>query len=123
MEIRRVQITGGSSYVLTLPKEWIKSSKIKKNDPLGIQIQSDGTLLITSNMSHDQSQKIKEFDTTNLTNQDFLLRKLIGAYIAGYNSIIIKSTNRMNPQIKMAIRKFTQTTIGQEIVDLMIIEL
>lgn len=33
MEIRRVQITGGSSYVITLPKEWATSQNIKKNDP------------------------------------------------------------------------------------------
>ena len=30
MEIRRVQITGGSSYVITLPKEWIRKVNIKK---------------------------------------------------------------------------------------------
>ncbi|GAG48430.1 unnamed protein product, partial [marine sediment metagenome] len=51
MEIRRVQITGGSSYVITLPKEWIKSTNVKKNDPLGLIPQSDGTLLITSKMT------------------------------------------------------------------------
>ena len=44
MEIHRVQVTGGSSFVLTLPKEWITTSNIKKNDPLSIHIQSDGTL-------------------------------------------------------------------------------
>jgi len=41
MQIRRVQFTGGSSYVMTLPKEWIDAQKIKKNDPIGIEEQSD----------------------------------------------------------------------------------
>ncbi len=42
MEIRKVQITGGSSYVVTLPKDWAESLKIKKNDPLGLIVQPDG---------------------------------------------------------------------------------
>ncbi|UCF50745.1 MAG: AbrB/MazE/SpoVT family DNA-binding domain-containing protein, partial [Thermoplasmatales archaeon] len=90
MEIRRVQITGGSSYVITLPKEWIKLSNIKKNDPLGLSRQSDGTLLITSKMVEKKDQKIKVFRTRDTTDPEYLLRQLIGSYIAGYDSIIIE---------------------------------
>jgi phosphate uptake regulator len=117
MEIRRIQMTGGSSYIVTLPKDWIKSLNIKKNDPVGLLSQTDGTLLITPKIDREQTQRIKEFDASNVTNQDFLLRRLIGAYIAGYNSIEIKSSTRMSPVVKMTVRKFTQTTIGQEIVE------
>jgi phosphate uptake regulator len=51
------------------------------------------------------------------TNQTYLLRRLIGAYISGYTSIKIKSSKRMPPPMRVIIRKFTQTTIGQEIVE------
>lgn len=117
MEIRRIQMTGGSSYIITLPKEWIKASNIKKNDPIGLLTQSDGTLLITSKMKQEQLYKVKEFDTSKISKQTFLLRQLVGAYIAGYTSIIIKSQSRMSADIRNVIRTFTQTTIGQEIVE------
>jgi len=117
MEIRRVQMTGGSSYVVTLPKDWIKSLKVKKNDPLGLLMQSDGTLLVTTKMTQDKTHRIKEFDVNDTTNQIYLLRRLIGAYISGYTSIKIKSSKRMPPPMRVIIRKFTQTTIGQEIVE------
>jgi len=117
MDIRRVQMTGGSSFIITLPKEWIKSLKIKKNDQVGIITQSDGTLLINPKIDRDYTQKRKVFDTSNISNQNFLLRRLIGAYIAGYNSIELKSSTRMLPIVKMTVRKFLQTTIGQEIVE------
>ena len=116
MEIRRVQITGGSSYVLTLPKEWIKSANIQKNDPLGIHIQTNGTLLITPRMTRDQ-QKIKEIDLQEITKLDYLFRRLIAAYIAGYTTIKINANKRISPEIRSTIRKFTQTTIGQEVVE------
>jgi phosphate uptake regulator len=117
MEIRRVQMTGGSSYIITLPKEWIKSLNIKKNDPVGLFSQSDGNLLVTAKIDREHIHRIKEFDTTKITEQKFLLRRLIGAYIAGYDSIKVTSSTRMSPLVKMTVREFTQATIGQEIVE------
>jgi phosphate uptake regulator len=117
MEIRRVQITGGSSYVMTLPKEWIKLSNIKKNDPLGIYVQSDGTLLITPKMSQSQKEKTKQFELKQITKRIYLLRELIAAYIAGYNSIEILSDTRITPSIRSTITEFTKSTIGQEVVE------
>ncbi|UCB59183.1 MAG: phosphate uptake regulator PhoU [Thermoplasmatales archaeon] len=117
MEIRKVQVTGGSSYVITLPKEWIRSTNIQKNDPIGLNIRSDGTLLITSKMVDKQSEKIKEFTVTEETDQIYLLRQLVGAYIAGYNSIKILSKSRIKINVRTGVRNFTQITIGQEVVE------
>ena len=117
MEIRRVQLTGGSSFILTLPKEWITSLNIKKNTPLGIHIQSDGTLLITPKMMDEQLQRKIEFDTTQTPEQMFLLRRLIGAYIAGYSIIKITSTERIPDTVLNVVRMFTQTAIGQEVIE------
>lgn len=117
MEVRRVQLTGGSSYILTLPKEWINSLNIKKNTPLGIHMQSDGTLLITPKMMQEQLQRTIEFDTTQAPEQMFLLRRLIGAYIAGYTIIRITSTGRIPEPVHGIVRTFTQTAIGQEVVE------
>jgi phosphate uptake regulator len=117
MEIRRVQITGGSSYIITLPKEWIKSRQIKKNDPLGIHIQSDGTLLLTPKITQEQLHKIKEFDVSHIPKPTYLLQLLIGAYIAGYSSIKITSPSRMSTAVRKVIRSFTQLAIGPEVIE------
>ena len=117
MEIRRVQITGGSSYVITLPKEWVKSVNIKKNDQLGLIRQSDGTLLISPKMIDKQIKSEKQFFVDSKTDKKYLLRQLIGAYIVGYNSIIILSKERIPSTIRSSVRNFTQITIGQEVVE------
>jgi len=117
MDVRRVQMTGGSSYIITLPKEWVKKSNIEKNDPVGLLTQSDGTLLITSEMNKKSQQREKQFEVSERSNETYFFRKLIGAYISGYNSIIVKSKGRITPQIRKTIRKFIQTTIGQEVVE------
>ena len=117
MEIRRVQMTGGSSYIITLPKEWVKTVNIGKNDPIGLLQQPDGTLLVTPKMDKEQTKRSIKFKVENGAKQSFLFRKLIGAYIAGFNAITIESKPRIQPKTRSTIRRFIQTTIGQEVVE------
>lgn len=117
MEIRKVQITGGSSYVITLPKEWIKSLNIKKNDSLGLIVQKDGTLLVTPDKVIEKKRKQKEYIVDADTDKTYLFRLLVGAYVMGYSDIAVRSNDTMPPQVREAIRMFTQIAIGPEIVD------
>jgi phosphate uptake regulator len=117
MEVRRIQQTGGSSFIITLPKEWIKSVNLKKNDPIGIKIKPEGTLIITPKLTTESEQTTKEFEVTDKTDKTRLLRKLIGANISGYTYIVIKSNERIPTKIRDTIRNFTNSTIGQEIIE------
>jgi len=117
VEIRKVQFTGGSSYVMTLPKEWIERENIKKNDPIGVEIQPDGTLLVTKATVEEPLQRIKEFSLEGITEPAYLFRLLIGAYISGYTTIIIRSKERFPPFVRIVVRDFTQMTIGQEVIE------
>ena len=100
MDIRKVQVTGGSSYIITLPKEWIEKLHVQKNDPLGLITQPDGTLLVTKNISDTQVQSVKEFDVTAISDPAYLFRLLIGAYIAGFTTIRVKAKNRFQPFVR-----------------------
>ncbi|PWR75263.1 PhoU domain-containing protein [Methanospirillum stamsii] len=110
-------MTGGSSYVITLPKDWVESTHIKKNDPLGVIVQPDGTLLITKNTTGDQVQRIKTLEINSGIDPDFFLRILIGVYIAGYNAIHITTKDRITGLIRMKLREFSNMVIGPEFVE------
>jgi len=117
MEIRKVQMTGGASYVISLPKEWIKTRGIKKNDSLGVIIQPDGTLLITPGISGRKEEKIKEINVDKIDDPYFLFRLLVGAYISGYSTIRLTSMEKIPFFVRSAVRKFTKLAIGQEVVE------
>jgi len=117
MEIRRVQMTGGSSFVVTLPKDWAESQKIKKNDPVGLTVQPDGTLLVTKSVTEEPIQRMKEIDCSTISDPAFLFRLLIGTYITGFSMIRITSKQRFPPFVRTVVRDFTQMTIGQEVVE------
>jgi phosphate uptake regulator len=103
--------------VVTLPKDWAESQKIVKNDPVGLVVQPDGTLLITKKITEDPIQRVKEIDSTAITDPAFLFRMLIGAYITGFTVIRITTKVRFPPFVRTVVRDFTQMTIGQEVVE------
>ncbi len=116
MEIRKVQITGGSSYIVSLPKQWIRSANIQKNDPVGLIVQPDGSLLITPKISGEAVRRTKVFEVGATTDHTYLLRLLVGAYIAGFTAIRLESKGRLPPFVLQLVREFTQMAIGQEVV-------
>jgi phosphate uptake regulator len=116
MEIRKVQVTGGSSFVITLPKEWVKSLNIQKNDPVGLIAQPDGTLLVTPR-TREKIHRTKKFQVDTIKDSTYLFRLLVGAYIMGYSSIVLKSEKRLPPFVMEVVTTFTQTAIGPEIIE------
>jgi phosphate uptake regulator len=91
--------------------------RIKKNDPVGLIAQPDGTLVVTKQITEEPLQRIKEIDIGHITDPALLFRILIGAYITGFTVIRITSKTRFPPFVRTVVRDFTQMTIGQEVVE------
>jgi phosphate uptake regulator len=117
MEVRRLQMTGGSSYIITLPKEWVVALKLKKNDPLGIMAQPDGTLLISPRVTEESPRKEMTFHIDKNYNESRLFRSLVAAYMSGYSAINISSKETLPPYVRSVVRKFVSMAIGQEVVE------
>ncbi|MBN1539882.1 MAG: phosphate uptake regulator PhoU [Candidatus Thermoplasmatota archaeon] len=116
MEVRRVQITGGSSFTISLPKEWIRSQSIEKNSPVGLNVQSDGTLLVCPHVDRGRVEKSKIFDLDS-ADIPITFRLLIGAYVMGFSSITIKKKGGLPQGVIDATMEFTQKAIGPEIIE------
>ncbi|MFW9989837.1 MAG: PhoU domain-containing protein [Candidatus Odinarchaeota archaeon] len=117
IETRKVQKTGGSSYIISLPKVWIDKHGVEKNDTLGILSQPDGNLLITPQIDNEKGIKTKEIIVDDYKDENFLFRVLIGAYIMGFSRIMIKSSKKFEPIMRDTITNFTQIAIGPEIIE------
>ena len=118
MEIRKIQVTGGSSFMVTLPKEWAETVGIKKNAPIGLQPQSDGSLILYPASSETtQSRSKKVIDATDIEDMDLFYRQLIGAYIAGHDVIEIRSDYELRTMITSVASNFVQIAIGLEILE------
>lgn len=117
IETRKVQQTGGSSYIVSLPKQWIDRHGIQAKDTIGIIPQPDGNLMITPYINSQQYNKEKSFDIDEINSSDFLFRLLIGAYIMGYNIIKITSSKKFHHEMRATIENFINLAMGPEIIE------
>ncbi|MFX0098913.1 MAG: PhoU domain-containing protein [Candidatus Hodarchaeota archaeon] len=122
MDIRKIQKTGGSSYIVSLPKKWAKEQGIEKLDnsgekaQVGIIERTDGTLIITPKIGGEQEQKFKDINVDDITDERLLFRILVGTYIMGYNVINITSKSRLDVGITKTVKSFIDDSIGLEII-------
>ncbi len=104
MDKRKIMALGKSSLVVSLPKDWIQSNKLKRGDFLSLEVQRDLSLLVKSSLkSRDSTRKI----TVKLEageNVDSIFRTVIGCYLNGYTDIELKSNKIFSVSQQTAIR-------------------
>jgi phosphate uptake regulator len=117
METRKIQKTGGSSYIVSLPKTWAEKMGIKEQDRVGIITRPDGTLIILPGIDQQQDEREKIIDVDTIDQGSLLFRMLVGAYIMGFNKITITSKSRIDARVKATARQFIDKAIGLVIIE------
>ncbi len=49
LEYRKLQVTGGSTYIVSLPRKWIKDHGLTQSDVVGVEYLGTGEIQITPN--------------------------------------------------------------------------
>ena len=81
MEGRKLQLTGGSTYVVSLPKHWVVDSGLKAGDTVFLETEPEGSVMIRPRPTERAHLRRRIFEEKGEERRDHLLRKLIGAYI------------------------------------------
>ncbi len=115
METRKVYVSGGSTYVISLPKKWVKKANLKAGDSL-VVTEQDGSLLIETSIAEKES-RVKEIKISQLTSNEALERMIIAFYLVGYDTIKIKLDRKDHLPYRETIRKILDYLIGVEIVE------
>ncbi len=115
-ESRKVQITGGSTYIVSLPKSWVREKEIDAGDSLILVPQEDGSIVVSPEREYEKKANVKVLDIKDET-PDSLIRSLIGTYMAGYSKIELHSKEGMEPELRRAIMRFTRMVIGPEVIE------
>jgi len=114
MEIRKVQLTGKSSYTVSLPKTWATHLGLKEKSQVAISTLPDGSLRVSPN-DHVQPQKRGIFAIDGLFD-DALARHIIAIFIAGYETFELRAQKIRSEQRK-TIRDMSYRLIGMEIIE------
>ncbi len=115
METRKVYVSGGSTYVISLPKKWVKKTNLKPGDSL-VVTEHGSSLLIESGIVEKESLT-KEIRISMVKSSEALERILIAYYLTGYDTIKVNLDRKDHLAYREIIRKILDYLIGVEIVE------
>ena len=117
-QTRKIQFTGRSSYIVSLPKEWIMDQGIKQGDQVTVTRQGSSVLEIRPiNFRRPTTQDAATLVITSKDDKHTITRKLIALYFLRYKTINVKPKNgRVDPNQRIAIRNTVKKILmGAEI--------
>ncbi len=115
---RRIQKTGGSTFIVSLPKNWVVSRGLGSGDVLLFRPAADGSLAVypeAATPTGETAPRVVLVD--NQMDDEHLVRRLIAEYIAGSPLLSIRTPGRMSPRTRDVVRSFAQRMIGPEILE------
>ncbi len=111
VEARKIYFSGGSSYIITLPKKWVEENGLGVGDNVVMYV-GKSSISITPQLPKNVRKEI-EIDAKGL-GKACLLRRIISCYLAGYDSIRVKVYNEAH---RTAADNAADTLIGVEIME------
>lgn len=112
---RRLQKIG-SSILMSLPAEWIKTLGLKKGDILSIENNDDKSITIFPTSNRNSQAKEIAIHLLDLSHEK-LINQIYGAYLLGYDIIKIIGRTQIDFENREIIKKAMRNLIGLEIVD------
>ena len=119
-ETRKLQFTGGSTYIISLPKRWIDQNQLKKGSVIKLREEEGGLLSITpTETAKQQEREEATIKVDPKDSPDLIIRKTVSTYLVGYNMIRIKAEkqNQLSTKQRHELKKFSRyMLVGTEIV-------
>ncbi|MFB6149652.1 MAG: PhoU domain-containing protein [Halobacteriales archaeon] len=112
MERRKVQMTGGSTFTVSIPKDWARENGVSTGDEVAFHEERDTLLLTpaTANSSSEGTLDISGLDGEGLT------RAVMTMYVSGFDLIRFEA-DRIGSGQRRIVREATQSLVGLEVLE------
>ncbi len=110
---RKVQVTGGGTFLVTLPKGWADAYGVSQGSTVVLIPNDSGALLLVPTGSREDNRCSLEMDGGDHVE---LQRDIIARYIAGYDVIEVQG-RRIRPEQRRTVREIAQSLVGLEILE------
>jgi len=117
-ESRKIQLTGGSTFIVSLPKRWVEQMGLQRGSTVNIVQMDDLTLSIKPMGAKKEEGARKAIITvSDGVSPESLIRRVVSAYLVGYNIIQLRNPNkRIDTEQRYAVKDFTRRSlVGTEI--------
>ena len=119
-EQRKLQVTGGSTFILSLPKGWAIRNELKRGSSMVVREEDDGSLSVAPSKFVKKEKQDEAFIKASLNdNPDAVMRTAISAYLDGYNILHIRAQGQkvLSSKLRNHLKNFARHyLVGTEIV-------
>jgi phosphate uptake regulator len=112
METRKVQVTGGSTFTVSIPKAWAEDHGVSAGSEVTFYPEGD-SLLLSVRRDEDPIEGILEIDDVH--GRD-LTRAVVTMYVSGFDLIRLEAEKIAADQ-RRSVRDATQALVGLEVVE------
>ncbi|EMA56663.1 phosphate uptake regulator PhoU [Halococcus thailandensis] len=112
-ETRKVQLTGGSTYTISLPKQWAIEHGIEAGRQLHIYVNSDGSLTIRANSSQETETTAARIAVDGYAEDD-LRRAVQALYGVGLDEFTLTTGDTLSTAQRRAATRAATKLIGPE---------
>jgi phosphate uptake regulator len=112
METRKVQVTGGSTYTVSLPKGWATEHGVSGGSVVELYPEAD-SLLVSPRRGDDPTEG--RLNVSGLSGDD-LVRAVVTMYVSGFDIAVFEAT-RLSPDQRRTVRQAAQGLVGFEVVE------
>ncbi|WP_411964260.1 PhoU domain-containing protein [Haloferax sp. YSMS24] len=112
VETRKVQVTGGSTYTVSIPKDWATENGVSAGSEVEFYPEGD-SLFLTPRSEEERTEGT--LDITDLEG-DELTRAVMTMYVSGFDIIALESS-RITTDQRRTIREATQSLVGLEVLE------
>jgi phosphate uptake regulator len=117
-ETRKIQFTGKSTYIVSLPKKWVIDLGLKQGDQVSVERQGiSGLRIIPYSTRRKDESDVATIEIDEYDEKSSVVRKLVALYFLRFKTINIKpKTGRITPSQRIGIRDAVKKMLmGSEI--------
>jgi phosphate transport system protein len=112
MERRKVQVTGGSTFTVSIPKEWARANEVEAGDEMAFY--PDEESLLMTPVREEETQR-GTLDVTDLAGEN-LRGAVMTMYVSGFD-VLELDADRITADQRRIIREATQGLVGLEVLE------
>lgn len=114
VETRKVQCVGGSTYIVSLPKDWSERHDLEKGTRVHLHSHSDGSLIVQGSATQSEGNPIR-IDVDDV-DENALQQTVYASYTAGYETIRLVADSGFKPQQTRTITDAMRKLMGAEVI-------
>jgi phosphate uptake regulator len=116
VETRKVQLVSGSTYTVSLPKQWASEHDIEAGDRLHLDPRDDGSLIVRTGRERTSERTVASVTIDHHSYAD-TVRTVRALHAVGFDAFTLRASKPLEADAKRSITAATSKLIGLEVME------